>query len=119
MELKQYFHMVRRWLWLLLLGLALGGGGGFYFSSRETPVYQASTRLLVMRPPLEQSTDLTYYSDLQLVQTYIQLLTTQPVLDGAAEQLGYQVRKSQIAVKQNQDTQIIALTVEDTNPQHA
>lgn len=119
MELKQYFLIVRRWAWLLLLGLLLGAAGGFYGSSYQTPVYQASTRLLVMRPPLEQSSDLTYYSDLQLVQTYIQLLTTQPVLDGASARLGYEVRKSQIAVKQNQETQIIVLTVEDTNPQRA
>src|ERR1044071_7301943 len=119
MELKQYFAIVRRWAWLLALGLLLGAAGGDFWSSRQAPVYQASTRLLVMRPPLEQSNDLTYYSDQQLVQTYIQLLTTQPVLEGASKQLGYRVSKSQIAVKQNQDTQIIGLTVEDNNPQHA
>lgn len=119
MELKQYLAILLRWLWLLVTGASLGAGAGFYMSSRQIPVYQASTRLLVMRPPLEQSSDLTYYSDLQLVQTYIQLLTTQPVLDGASARLGYEVKKSQIVVKQNQDTQIIALTVEDESPQRA
>jgi capsular exopolysaccharide synthesis family protein len=110
---------VQRWAWLLILGLLLAGAAGYQASRMQQPVYQASTRALVMRPPLEQSSDLTYYSDLQLVQTYIQLLTTQPVLDGASQRLGYEVRKSQIVVKQNQDTQIIDLTVEDHHPQRA
>jgi capsular exopolysaccharide synthesis family protein len=69
-----------------------------------------------MRPPLEQSSDLTYYSDLQLVQTYIQLLSTQPVLDAASLRLGFEVKKGQIKVQQNQDTQIIQVTVEDHDP---
>lgn len=119
MELKQYLQMVRRWLWLLILGIVLGGGAGYYFSDLQEPVYQASTRALVMRPPLEQSSDLTYYSDLQLVQTYIQLLSTQPVLDAASERLGYQVNKGQIKVQQNQETQIIQVTVEDQTPNQA
>ena len=119
MELRQYFQIVKRWAWLLILGLLLGGVGGYGASRYQEAVYQASTRALVMRPPLEQSSDLTYYSDLQLVQTYIQLLNTQPVLDGASDQLGYEVKKSQISVKQNQDTQIINITVEDTDPQRA
>ena len=113
MELKGYFRIVKRWTWLLVLGLILGAAGGYFGSRYQAPVYQASTRALVMRPPLEQSSDLTYYSDLQLVQTYIQLLTTQPILDAASERLGYQVQKGQIKVKQNSDTQIIDVTVED------
>lgn len=119
MELKQYFQIMRRWTWFLILGLALGGAGGYAFSRTQEPVYQASTRALVMRAPLEQSSDLTYYSDMQLVQTYVQLLTTQPVLEGASQLLGYDVNKSQIKVKQNQDTQIIDVIVEDQDPQHA
>lgn len=116
MELKQYFQIMQRWTWFLILGLVLGGGGGYAFSLTQAPVYQASTRALVMRAPLEQSSDLTYYSDMQLVQTYVQLLTTQPVLEGTSQRLGYDVDKSQIKVKQNQDTQIIDVIVEDQDP---
>lgn len=119
MELKQYFQIMLRWSWLLILGLVLGAGGGYAFSNSQEPVYQASTRALVMRAPLEQSSDLTYYSDMQLVQTYVQLLTTQPVLEGTSQRLGYDVNKSQIKVKQNQDTQIIDVVVEDHDPRRA
>jgi len=113
MELKQYLSIARRWVWLLILGLILGASGGFFGSSYQTPVYQASTRLLVMRAPQEKASDYTYLSDQQLAQTYIQLVTTQPVLDAVITELGYTVRREQIAVQQIRDTQVIQLTVED------
>ncbi|HSL30398.1 MAG TPA: polysaccharide biosynthesis tyrosine autokinase [Anaerolineales bacterium] len=119
MELKQYFSIFRRWAWLLVVGLTWGVAAGFFGSNYQTPVYQASTRALVMRPPLEQSSDMTYYSDLQLVQTYIQLLTTQPVLDATAARLGYPVSKGQIKIAQTGDTHVLVVTVEDASPQRA
>src|SRR5512145_3089931 len=119
MELKQYLSIFRRWAWLLVVGLSLGAAGGFYGSNYQTPVYQASTRALVMRPPLEQSSDMTYYSDLQLVQTYIQLLTTQPVLDAASTRLGYHVQKGQVKITQSGDTHVLVVTIEDQAPQRA
>ena len=119
MELKQYIQIVRRWAWLLFLGLILGSVGGYFGSRMQAPVYQASTRALVMRAPQERSSDLTYLSDQQLVQTYLQLLNTQPVRDGASERLGYPVKKEQVTVQQARDTQIIEVIVEDANPDHA
>ncbi len=119
MELKQYFQIVRRWLWLLILGAVLGGGAGYFASGLQQPVYQATTRALVIRAPQEKTSDLTYLSDQQLVQTYVQLLTTQPVLDNASQRLGYKVGKTQIKVQQAQDTQILQVSIEDENPQRA
>jgi succinoglycan biosynthesis transport protein ExoP len=119
MELKDYFSMARRWAWLLSLGLILGAMVGGLVSLYQEPVYQASTRILVMRAPQEKTTDYTYLSDMQLVQTYVQLLTTRPVLESASVQLGFLVDASQISVQQLRDTQAIKLTVEDENPQRA
>jgi capsular exopolysaccharide synthesis family protein len=119
MELKQYLQIVRRWAWLFLLGLLLGGAGGYVGSNMQQPVYQAATRALVMRAPQERASDLTYLSDQQLVQTYVQLLNTQPVRDGAAAQLGYVVEKDQVKVQQTRDTQVIEVIVEDPSPRHA
>jgi capsular exopolysaccharide synthesis family protein len=119
MELKQYLRIIQHWAWLLILGLLLAGAAGYQVSRMQEPVYQASTRALVMRAPQERSSDLTYLSDQQLVQTYIQLLNTRPVRDGASERLGYEVKKSQVKVQQARDTQIIEVIIEDTDPQHA
>jgi succinoglycan biosynthesis transport protein ExoP len=119
MELKQYLSIARRWAWLLILGLVLGAAGGFYGSNYQTPVYQASTRLLVMRAPQEKNSDYTYLSDQQLAQTYIQLVTTQPVLEAVEEELGYPLDRDQIAVQQIRDTQVIQLTIEDESAERA
>lgn len=118
MELKEYFRIIKHWLWLLILGVVLGGAGGYFFSNYQTPVYQASTRVMVMRPSQESASDYTYLSAQQLTQTYVQLVTTQPVLDAASAELGYEVKREQVSVQQIRDTQVIQLTVEDENPEH-
>lgn len=117
MELKDYVRIVQRWVWLLVLGVVLGGGAGYLISSYQTPVYQTVSRVMVMRPPQQESvSDYAYLSGQQLTQTYIQLMTTQPVLDAASAALGYEVKLEQISVQQIRDTQVIQLTVEDQDP---
>ena len=118
MELKEYFRIIKHWAWLLILGMILGGTGGYFASKYQTPVYQASTRVMILRPPQESASDYTYLNAQQLTQTYVQLVTTSPVLEAAATELGYEVRSEQVSVQQIRDTQVIQLTVEDTNPQH-
>ena len=119
MEIKYYFSIVKRWAWLLVLGLILGTAGGYYFSSKQTPIYQTSTRVLVMSALKQGSADTTYLFEYQLAQTYMQLLTTTPIMEGTSERLGYEVSASQIKTEQAQNTQIMIVTVEDDNPQHA
>lgn len=120
MELKQYYALLRRWVWLLVLGLVLGAGGGIIGSLIQTPVYQATATVLVMFPPRQgNASDVTYMNDYQLTQTYVQLITTRPVLDATSEQLGFLVDSDQIRVQKDQDTQIIQVAVEDTNPQRS
>ena len=119
MELKDYLAVIRRWAWLLILGFVLGGLIGVLVSLFEPPIYQASTRILVMRPPQEQVTDYTYLTDQQSVDTYIQLATTQPVIAAASAKLGFNVDLNQISVQQVQTTQTIKLTVQDGNAKRA
>jgi capsular exopolysaccharide synthesis family protein len=119
MEIKYYLSLLRRWAWLLILGLALGAAGGYLGSIFQTPIYQAATRILVLRASQQDKNADTYLSDQQLVQTFIQLLSTRPVLEGAADLLGYEVDLSQLTVAQIRDMQAIQVTVEDESPQHA
>ena len=119
MEIKDYIGLVRRWAWLLAAGLIVGALFGFLASFVQTPIYQASTRILVLRASQAEKNADTYLSDQQLVQTYVQLLTTRPVLEGASALLGFNVKLSQISVQQIRDVQAIQLTVEDPNPQRA
>ena len=72
MEIKYYLSLARRWAWLLILGLFFGALIGFLGSIFQTPIYQASTRILVLRASQQDKNTDTYLSDQQLVQTYIQ-----------------------------------------------
>jgi len=120
MELKQYLTLFRRWAWLLIGGLILGALGGYLWSLYETPVYEASTRILVTRASQNTAADVTnYLTDQQMTQTYVQLLTTQPVIDAVSIKLGSGIDPTQINVKPVINTQIIQLTFDDTNPQRA
>jgi capsular exopolysaccharide synthesis family protein len=118
MELKRYFALARRWVWLGILGLLLGAAGGYFYSAQQTPLYQASTRFVILMPA--QTTD--YYSYLNsqdLVQTYTQLLTTDRVLQDASAQLGYPVYAGQANAQEENTSQFVTLTVQDTDPKHA
>jgi succinoglycan biosynthesis transport protein ExoP len=117
MEIKDYLSIARRWAWLLAAGLILGALGGFLGSIFQTPIYQASTRLLVLRASQTEKNNDTYLTDQQLVQTYIQLLSTRPVRESASALLGYDVSASQVSAQQIRDMQAIQLTVQDANPQ--
>jgi len=45
-ELRQYLAIIRKWLWLIVLGTALAGGTAFLVSRHMIPVYHASAILL-------------------------------------------------------------------------
>ncbi len=119
MELKQYLQLFLRWFWLLLLGVLLGGVGGYIGSTYQTPMYQSTTKFLVSRAPDQRVSDVGYISDQQLALTYIQLLTTQPVLDAASEKVGSKVEGNQISGQLVRDTLLIQVTVEDSDANRA
>ena len=71
-------------------------------------------------PSQNTSPDMTnYLTDQQLTQTYVQLLTTQPVIDAVSQKLGSVIDPLQINVKPVINTQIIQLTFDDNDPQRA
>jgi capsular polysaccharide biosynthesis protein len=119
MELRQYLQIAKRWAWLLVVGVILGAAGGYFVTRYQTPIYRSSTKILVTRSPEKTTGDYAYYADQQLAQTYIQLLSTQPVLAAVSEKLGYGVNASQISTQLISNTSLIRLSVEDTDPQRA
>ncbi len=119
MELKYYLVLLRRWAWLLILGLIVGGLGAYLGSLYQPPVYQSATKVLVIRAQDDKLADLTGTSGAQLAQTYSQLMVTQPILEATSEQLGFPVNNRSITVQTNRDTQLITILVEDADPLRA
>jgi len=106
------------------LALVVAGGAAYLVSIRITPVYQAATTLLVNEAPATKFTD--YSSVLtseRLARTYTELLTTKPVLEEVITRLGLKTNivrlQETIQVELVRDTQLIVVSVENTDPQQA
>lgn len=119
-DLKTTFLIFRARLWLLLLSLLIGAGIGWLVSIGIDPVYEATTKVLVARSDQQSVSDVTsYLSDLQLAQTYLQLLTTQTVLDIVSDRTDIEFESEDIKAQVIRDTQVIEIVVENTNPRQA
>ena len=119
MELKLIGQMLRRWSWLLVIGILVGGGVGYAISIYQTPEYLASTKILVMEPLGDNATNVNNLNDKELAETYMQLLTTQPILESVSQKVGVTVRETQIKAIRVRDTGLLEVSVRDTDPQRA
>jgi capsular exopolysaccharide synthesis family protein len=121
MELKQYMALIQRWAWLLILGLVFGAMGGYLGSRYTKPVYEGDTKVMVTRSVNQgQTSDVTsYLTSTQLSSTYVELVTTQSVIDIVSGRLGYTVDPTAITVQAVRDTTIIEIAVQDTDPKRA
>lgn len=119
MDIKQLFSIFKRWLWLVVLGAIIGGSLGYYLSSRQTPVYQAQARFVIL-PAAQTTYDYySYLNNLDIISTYTQLLTTEDLLYEASNRLGFPVMKGQATASQVAETKFVVLTVKDTDPYKA
>lgn len=119
MDFRKIFTIVKRWIWLLVLGAIIASGLGYYISIQETPKYQASTRFVILRAATTGYDYYAYIDYQQLIQTYTQLLTTDGLLDQASDQLGYSARGVSANASQIGETQFMRLTVTHSDPVRA
>ncbi|MCE5208164.1 MAG: hypothetical protein LLG42_07610 [Chloroflexi bacterium] len=119
METKNVLFMLRRWSWFLLLAFAIGLLGGFIVSTIMTPIYKAETKVLISRDPQAATAEFPNLNDTQLVQTYVELLSTNQLRDQVSVMVGRQIYKEDVIVEQLRDTQIIQIAVENKDPEMA
>jgi uncharacterized protein involved in exopolysaccharide biosynthesis len=119
MEFKQYFELLKRWFWVLLLGLFLGVAAGIVISKVQTPAYQSTAKVLVMRVPDTSASGLAYLGSQELAATFSELITTQPVFDTVSNQLKFKIDPSNVRIQQNLNSQILSVIAEDSDPQRS
>jgi len=119
MDLKQLIFFLRKWLWLLILGGILGAGSGLLFSRIQSPVYEASTKVLLTRAPVQSAGVQSVLDNSLITQTYMELLTMQPILDATSKQVGIEVNPADILVMVISNTQIIQVNYKNGNPELA
>ncbi len=100
MELRQYGQLARKWLWLVVLCALAAGSVAYVVSKKSTPIYQASTKLLVNQASTASQLSPGYtdiLSSQQLARTYANLLADGPVVEGMAQRLGLPTDQRSIA----------------------
>ncbi len=124
MERIYPLRVLRRWWWVLLLGIAVCAGTSYTVTWLATPSYRASATLLVNRA---RTPGTIVYEDIlaseHLVNTYTEMITTQPVLDQVVHDLNPPVTQGQLAAMIDArvlpHTQLIRLSAQHTDPQLA
>lgn len=88
-DIRHYFLLLWHWTWLIGVIAVFFAGNTFFIFQRMTPVYETSTKVLVIAAPALQST--SYNSVLtsqNLVPTYADLLTNESVLSEVISRMG-------------------------------
>ncbi len=124
MEIRHYLRILRRWWWLLLVATFLAAGGSYLATRSQPRIYSSQARVLVGTSIQSRNPDWASISMAeQLAQTYAELATTRPVLQGVLDRLGLQgspeTLRGMVAVKPVQGTQILDIAVVDTDPLRA
>src|SRR5512140_3957148 len=120
-DIKEYFFLFWSWAWLIALAGVVAGIAAFMVSVRSTPIYEASTRLLVSAPsPISGMDPSSLVTTQTMTSTYSQMLLDRPVLEGVIEQLKLETTpdelKKAISVDLVTNTQLLTINVKDTQP---
>ncbi|MBI5962713.1 MAG: P-loop NTPase [Chloroflexi bacterium] len=119
MEIKDLISLMWRNVRFLILGLAAGAVLGLLVANIETPVYEATTKVLISRTRQQSNADMLPLSDEQLLAINLQLAKAQPVLDDVSAKLGFKVDADRIQVSAVPNTLIVQIKVQDGDPNQA
>lgn len=124
-SLVEIFQIVKKRLGLILtmtgVGLLLAA---LYTFIIATPVYESTSQLLVSRPSEENAVQQSEINaNIQLINTYEDIITNPVILDPVIEDLGLDTTVSelreQITVGTDENSQVFSVSVQDESPQQA
>jgi polysaccharide biosynthesis transport protein len=120
-DVQRYLSLLWRWAWLLVVATLLAGLTAFVVSSRTTPVYQASALVQIIEATSTKAVDMgVLQTSERLARTYVETMTTRPVLERVIETLSLAMDTSDlrdaITAQPLRDTQLIRVLVEHTDP---
>lgn len=123
-ELRSVATAIRRRWWLVLLSAVAAGVVGYFVSINQTPVYKATTSLLVgssIQSAAVNRNDLQ--ASEQLAATYADLTRRQPVLQRAIDELEIDMSWGQLRGRVTTDvpggTHLLEVQVEAKSPEEA
>lgn len=120
-DLRELFFALKKHILVILAALLAGAViAGVYTKAFITPMYSATSTMLV----LTKETTLTSLADLQigsqLTSDYSMLITSRTVLEDVVDELNldmdYKELKSSISINNPTDTRILEITVTNSDP---
>ncbi len=118
MEIRQYLLLLRKWAWLFLVLAEIGAVAAYLITVRQPMVFETLAKVMIMGAVDDRTTTYyysSYYDDIQRAKNYAQLIVTKPVLETLSDRLGFDISTGQIDVRQVQDSQILEITVKDSD----
>jgi len=110
-----------RWLPLLILGPLLAALVGYLVAQMIPPTYQASATVDANASASASTEDLQVAQ--QLARSYVETIRARPILEEAATNAGinlpYATLADRVRVQNVRDTQLLRVTVEDSDPEAA
>ena len=126
-DLKEYFYIIKKRAWIIALitvvAMISSGIISFFVLS---PVYETKTTLIVNTEQVNETNTITgdqLNVTQKLTLTYGEIIKSRTVIDEVIQALNLDMEYGEVSkmitVSPVTDTQIIAITVQDTNPQRA
>lgn len=125
LDLRDYFRIVRKRLWLIVLIVVLGCTlVGVYSIFVKKPVFEASTKIVVNQTGTQSVNDQLdlnqINTNIQLINTYKEVIKTPAILDRVAEEYPkFELNAEQLAKMVNvnsvNNTQVMTIVVRDTS----
>ncbi|MDO8750421.1 MAG: polysaccharide biosynthesis tyrosine autokinase [Dehalococcoidia bacterium] len=86
-DIRFYLGLLRRWWWVLAVGVLVAGATAFLVSRSLTPIYVAQARVFVQSGRSFQPSANDFTVSQQLAQSYRDLITTRPVMQAVIDRL--------------------------------
>lgn len=126
-SLRELFATIRKRILLIIglviLSVSISGVVSYFFM---TPIYQASTQILVNQSKSDQTAAYNFnevQTNLQLINTYNVIMKSPVILDKVIEDLNLNMTVGQltekISVQSEKDSQVVNVSVQDENPKMA
>jgi len=111
-------------MWLIVLSTVVAAVFSWLAVKDQPPIYQTTTTLMIGQTIEKVDPNYAdFYTSERLAQTYSELIKREPILKATARALGFEDQwrslQDQVAVNLIPGTQLLEITVTDTDPQRA
>ena len=127
-DLKDFLSYLKKFIIAIVVVALIAVGGTYFYDTKiKTPMYTTYTKVLLIKNQEDDSATSANLNDIsanqKLAATYSQIVNSRPVLQQVIDELNldYSVEKlaKNISVTNITDTQILKISVTDSDPQRA